>query len=46
MPLSALPFGALAEWQTTPFALMVSGILLAAFTLIFIFAYPSFRRIQ
>ena len=46
MPLSALPFGALAEWQTTPFALMVSGILLAVFTLIFIFAYPSLRRTQ
>jgi MFS family permease len=46
MPLSALPFGALAEWQTTPFALTVSGILLAVFTLIFIFAYPRFRRIQ
>ena len=46
MPLSALPFGALAEWQTTPFALMVSGIMLAVLTLIFVFAYPSFRRIQ
>jgi MFS family permease len=46
MPLSALPFGALAEWQTTPFALTVSGILLAVFTLIFIFAYPKFRRID
>ena len=45
MPLSAVPFGLLAEFTNTPFALMLSGILLAVFTLLFSVAYPSFRRI-
>jgi len=45
MPLSALPFGALAEKVGTPDALLLSGVLLAAFTLVFTVAYPSFRRI-
>ena len=45
MPLSAVPFGLLAEFTNTPFALMLSGILLAVFTLAFSVAYPSFRRI-
>ena len=45
MPLSAVPFGLLAEFTNTPFALMLSGILLAVFTLVFSVAYPSFRRI-
>ena len=45
MPLSVLPFGALAESIGTPDALMVSGILLTVLMLIFVFAYPSFRRI-
>ena len=45
MPLSAVPFGALAERIGTPDALFLSGILLAVFTLIFAFAYPSFRKI-
>lgn len=45
MPLSALPFGALAENIGTPDALGLSGVLLAAFTVLFALAYPSFRRI-
>ena len=45
MPLSAVPFGLLAEFTNTPFALTLSGILLAVFTLVFSVAYPSFRRI-
>jgi predicted MFS family arabinose efflux permease len=45
MPLSALPFGALAEKVGTPDALLLSGVLLAAFTLVFTVVYPSFRRI-
>ena len=45
MPLSALPFGALAEQIGTPDALGLSGLLLAALTVLFALAYPSFRRI-
>ena len=45
MPLSGVPFGILAEFTDTAFALMLSGILLVAFTLIFAVVYPSFRRI-
>jgi MFS family permease len=45
MPLSAIPFGALAERTGTPFALLLSGVLLAAFTMVFAIVYPSFRRI-
>ncbi len=45
MPLSALPFGALAERIGTPDALGLSGLLLAVLTVLFGLAYPSFRRI-
>ena len=45
MPLSAVPFGALAERIGTPDALSLSGVLLAAFTLVFAVVYPSFRKI-
>ncbi|MCH8206124.1 MAG: MFS transporter, partial [Chloroflexi bacterium] len=45
MPLSGVPFGILAEFTDTAFALMLSGILLVVFTLIFTAAYPSFRRV-
>ena len=45
MPLSALPFGAIAERWGTPDALLLSGALLALFTVAFIFAYPRFRAI-
>ncbi len=46
MPLSAVPFGILAEAIGTPDSLMISGILLLAFTVIFYIAYPAFRRIE
>ena len=45
MPLSAVPFGALAEAIGTGDALMVSGILLAVLTVAFGIGYPSFLRI-
>jgi MFS family permease len=45
MPLGALPFGALAERIGTPDALGLSGLMLAALTVLFALAYPSFRRI-
>ncbi len=45
MPLGALPFGALAERVGTPDALGLSGLMLAALTVLFALAYPSFRRI-
>ena len=45
MPLSAVPFGILAERVGTPDALMTSGILLVVFTLLFAVAYPKFRKV-
>ncbi|MFC1821643.1 MFS transporter [Thermodesulfobacteriota bacterium] len=45
MPLSALPFGAIAENIGTPNALSLSGVLLVVFTVIFTFVYPRFRKI-
>ena len=45
MPLSAVPFGAIAERIGTPNALGLSGLLLAVFTLIFAVCYPGFRKI-
>ncbi|MEE9611008.1 MAG: MFS transporter [Desulfatiglandales bacterium] len=45
MPLSALPFGAIAERIGTPNALGLSGLMLAGFTIIFAVGYPRFRRI-
>jgi predicted MFS family arabinose efflux permease len=45
MPLSAVPFGIIAERFGTPEALTLSGILLAAATILFAIAYPSFRRV-
>ncbi|MCP4665879.1 MAG: MFS transporter [Deltaproteobacteria bacterium] len=45
MPLSSVPFGAIAESIGTPDALGLSGVLLAVFTGIFAFAYPAFRKI-
>ena len=45
MPLSGVPFGVLAEFTGTPFALTLSGLLLVAFTLVFAVVYPSYRRI-
>ena len=45
MPLSGVPFGILAEFTDTPFALTLSGLLLVVFTLVFFAIYPSYRRI-
>ena len=44
-PLSAVPFGILAERTGTASALFLSGALLTAFTMIFLLAYPRFRKI-
>jgi predicted MFS family arabinose efflux permease len=46
MPLSVLPFGALAEKIGTPNALFTSGLMLVAFGLIFAFSNPRFFRIE
>ena len=45
MPIGALPFGAMAEYMGTPNALTLSGLMLAALTLVFAIVYPSFRKI-
>ena len=45
MPLSALPFGFIAERIGTPDALMISGLMLTVFTLLFAVLYPRFRQI-
>ncbi len=46
MPLSAAPFGVLAERTSTPNALMLSGLLLVGFTLVFGAVSSTFRRID
>jgi MFS family permease len=45
MPLGVIPFGALAEKIGTPAALGLSGAMLIAFTLIFAWIKPDFRKI-
>jgi MFS family permease len=45
MPLGVIPFGALAEKIGTPAALGLSGAMLIAFTLIFAWINPHFRKI-
>jgi MFS family permease len=45
MPLSAVPLGAVAEGIGTPDALLISGVLLVAFTLVFAAASPSMRKL-
>jgi MFS family permease len=45
MPLSVIPFGALAERIGTPAALGLSGAMLVVFTLIFAWFKPDFREI-
>lgn len=45
MPLGALPFGAIAESIGTTDSLMLSGLMLAGFTVVFAVGYPRFRRI-
>ena len=47
MPLSAIPFGAIADlWIGTADALLLSGGLLVLFTIAFGLLYPSFKRIE
>jgi predicted MFS family arabinose efflux permease len=47
MPISSLPLGALAEYRnSTADALFVSGLLLTLGTVIFLFVYPAFRKIE
>ncbi len=46
MPLSSVPFGILAERIGTPDSLLLSGVLLAAATLMFVILYPAFRRVN
>ena len=46
MPLSALPFGAIAEWIGTPNALCVSGAMLTILMAIFSIVNPGFRKID
>jgi len=43
--LSALPFGVVAEISSTSLALMLSGIMLAVFVVLFTLVYPRFRAI-
>jgi MFS family permease len=45
MPLSAVPFGALAERMGTAGSLGLSGLLLCIFTLFFLFLYPKIRKV-
>ncbi len=46
MPLSAVPFGAIAENTGTPYSLGLSGLLLCFFTFIFFLIYPRMRKIS
>jgi len=45
MPLSAVPFGAVAESIGTADSLSLSGLLLSIFAVAFFFAYPKFRSV-
>ncbi len=45
MPLSAIPFGIVAEQTGTPFALMLSGLMLVGLTVVAGTVIPTFRRI-
>lgn len=45
MPLSAVPFGALAESIGTADSLGLGGLLLCLFTVAFFVAFPKFRRV-
>lgn len=44
MPLSAVPFGAVAEKIGTPGSLMIAGAILCIFMVIFFFFSPGFRK--
>ena len=45
MPLSAVPFGAIAERIGTAHSLGIAGMLLCLFATVFFFAYPKFRHV-
>ena len=45
MPLSAVPFGAIAERIGTAHSLGIAGILLCLFVIVFFFAHPKFRHV-
>lgn len=44
MPLSAVPFGALAEHIGTPDSLMIAGLMLCIFIIFFFIFTPGFRK--
>ena len=46
MPLSAVPFGAIAESTGTPGSLLIAGILLCLFIIVFYCIYPKFRDVS
>lgn len=46
MPLSAVPFGAIAERIGTADSLGIAGLLLCLFSVIFFFAFPAFRKVS
>jgi len=46
MPLSMLPFGAIAEWIGTPNTLCLSGVMLLTLTIVFAVVNPKFRDID
>jgi len=45
MPLSAVPFGALAEGIGTADSLGIAGLLLCLFVIGFFFVFPKFRKV-
>ncbi|MBN2125282.1 MAG: MFS transporter, partial [Deltaproteobacteria bacterium] len=45
MPLSAVPFGAVAERIGTADSLAIAGVILALFSVVFFFAFPRFRKV-
>jgi len=46
MPLSAVPFGAIAESIGTPGSLQIAGLILCLFMAIFFVVYPRFRYVS
>ncbi|MBN1847561.1 MAG: MFS transporter [Deltaproteobacteria bacterium] len=46
MPLSAVPFGAIAERIGTADSLQIGGSMLCLFVIIFFFSFPKFRRMD
>jgi len=46
MPLSAVPFGALAERIGTPDSLALSGVILSFAAVGFFFSFPNFRTVE